>query len=111
MHYYPSEDDRQAAIAAGEASARLSTVSGDGHKHYAVMRYGDAGEAGWTRDVERNLTWTPEDNLADAEAMAGRLNHGPFGPGTVGYAAERIAQPPAPAGNQRPPRREAGVCP
>jgi hypothetical protein len=90
MHYYLSEEDRQTAIAAGEASTRMSTVS-DGHKHYAVIRYSDAGQAGWTRDVERNLTWTPQDTLPAAEALAARLNHGPFGPGTVGYAAERIA--------------------
>lgn len=63
MDYYPSQEERVAAIEAGDTTVRASTVSGDGNKHYAIVRYDNDGD----REIARNLT------------------------GTAGYAAERIA--------------------
>lgn len=84
--YYGSEDERQAAIAAGETSARRSTCH-DGRKHYAVVEYGHDGSS----TVEKNLTNTGQDDLRTAEHLAQMRDHGPFAPGVAGYGAERIA--------------------
>jgi hypothetical protein len=86
-HYYPSAGEREAGIDAGEASRRRSTVSGDGHKHFAVVEYTDAGDA----SIVNNLTGTDQDDLRTAEGLAQNRNHGPFSEDVAGYAAERIA--------------------
>lgn len=86
VNKYGSAEERDAAIAAGEASRRRSSLM-DGRKHYAVVEYDNDGDS----RIEKNLTGTNQDDLRTAEHLAENRDHGPFGPGVAGYGAERIA--------------------
>lgn len=83
MRYYPSDAERDAAIAGGEATPLNSTLQ-DGEKHYAVKKYSAVEPS----EIVSNLTGTEQDNLPDAIREAERWD------GAAGYAAhgaERIA--------------------